>query len=57
MNNLPDCMYDYRYEASTARIVDTCMDCGEFIYEGDTYYDIHGMIICSTCINEYKKEV
>lgn len=56
MNNLPDCMYEYRYERKEPRIVDTCLDCGEFIYEGDTCYDIHGMVICETCMSGYKKE-
>ncbi|MBE6066134.1 MAG: hypothetical protein E7211_00320 [Clostridium lundense] len=56
MDNIPDCCYDYRYEAPTAKIVDTCIDCGEFIYEGEEYYDIRGMIICSKCMSEYKRE-
>ena len=54
MSDLPNCMYDYRHEAPSPRIVDTCIDCGEFIVEGQEYYDIHGMIICKDCLNEYK---
>ena len=51
---LPDCMYDYRFEAPKPRIVDTCIKCGEFITEGQEYYDISGMVICKECMNEYK---
>lgn len=55
MTSFPDCSYDYRYEAPKAKIVDTCIDCGDFICEGDEYYDIKGMVFCETCMRDYKK--
>lgn len=57
MNDLPDCMYDYRYEHPEAKIVDTCMDCGKFIYAGEEYYDIQGMIFCEDCMRNYRKNI
>ncbi|MDF2883831.1 MAG: phiCTC2B 13 [Clostridiaceae bacterium] len=56
MDNLPETCYEYRPEQPKAKIVDTCIDCGEFIYEGEEYYDIHGMIICQSCMDDYKKD-
>lgn len=56
MDKLPDCCYEYRPERPKACIVDTCMNCGEFIYEGEEYYDIDGKILCENCISECKKE-
>ncbi|EPY2274541.1 hypothetical protein ACXAUS_003440 [Clostridium sporogenes] len=55
MNKLPDCCYDYRYEAPKAHIVDTCNICGNDIYEGDEYYNIENLNICNNCIDEFKK--
>ncbi|MFU0784273.1 hypothetical protein [Clostridium sp.] len=56
MDNIPDCQYDYHYEAPKAQIIDTCIDCGNFIYEGEGYYDIRGIILCEDCMREYKNE-
>ncbi|WP_434302690.1 hypothetical protein [Clostridium botulinum] len=55
MVNLPDCCYDYRYEAPKVKIVDRCDICGNNIYEGDDYYYISHMNICNNCIDEFKK--
>lgn len=55
MPNLPDSMYEYRYERPQAQQVDTCSDCKEPIYEGDMYYDINGKIICEDCLKDYEK--
>ena len=30
-----------------------CDVCGETIYEGEEYYEIHGDTICSECIRDY----
>ncbi|MCR1933558.1 hypothetical protein NSA27_02425 [Clostridium tepidum] len=56
MDNLPDCCYDYRYEAPSAKIVDICNICGNNIYEGEEYYDFHGDIVCYDCSDEYIRE-
>ena len=53
---LPNCCYDYRYEADEASIVDRCCECGANIYEGEECYDIHGEIICEDCMDDFKKE-
>ena len=55
MDNLPDCQYEYKPEEPTLRIVDVCMDCGNFIMEHEQYYDIKGMVFCENCMDEYKK--
>jgi formylmethanofuran dehydrogenase subunit E len=52
---MPDFCYDYRYERPLAKAVDTCNICGEDIYEGESYYDIENIIICNSCIEEFKK--
>lgn len=54
MNNIPDCMYNYRYEFEKASIVDNCCNCDCNICEGDEYYDIDGIILCEECIRDYK---
>jgi hypothetical protein len=51
---LPDCCYEYREEQPKARIIEACMDCDSDIYEGDEYYDIQGMVICTECMAKYK---
>ncbi len=51
-----DCMYDNRPERTIAAVVDNCKDCGCDLYEGESYYDIEGMILCTECIEEYRKE-
>jgi len=59
MNNVPDCMYDYRYdryEGYESEIVDKCSVCDCDIYEGETYYDIDGLILCEECLSDYRKE-
>lgn len=55
MDNLPDCCYDYRHKTPKAKIVDTCMECDDLIYEGEIYYDIKGMIFCKDCMKHYEK--
>lgn len=39
------------------RVFTTCDWCGSKIYEGDTYFDIHGLILCADCLIEGKREV
>lgn len=53
MNDIPDCMYDYRREEPPAKIVDVCDFCGGNIYEGEEYYDFNGDIRCELCVDEY----
>ena len=43
MSNLPDSMYDYRYELPLAKIVGVCMMC-------------FGDVICKDCLKDYIKE-
>lgn len=33
-----------------------CDWCGGFIYLGTEYYDIHGEILCASCVEDCKKE-
>lgn len=52
-------MYDYRYdryEVYESEIVDKCSVCDCDIYEGETYYDIDGLILCEECLSTYRKE-
>jgi hypothetical protein len=35
--------------------VDTCQVCGCNIFEHEEYYDIYGILICRSCIKDYKK--
>lgn len=55
MSNLPDSMYDYRYEQEKAEVVDICMVCNREIYEGESYYDFSGDIVCEDCLSDYVK--
>lgn len=34
----------------------TCDWCGEEIFIGDDYYDIHGEILCAECVGDCRKE-
>lgn len=52
---LPDCCYDYRYEAPQAQVITVCDICGEDICSGDSYYRIGNGEICSDCIDEFKE--
>lgn len=45
--------YGY-YEPEPVRF-DTCSECGETIYEGDTYYLLCGNPICEDCIEKGKR--
>ena len=56
MSNLPDNMYDYRYEHKKAEVVDICMVCNREIYEGESYYDFAGDVVCNDCLKDYIKE-
>lgn len=61
MNELPDCMYDYRddlayrYERDDEPVVaGACVECGETIYEHQTHYIFNKIdCVCKDCINEY----
>lgn len=53
--NAMDNMYQYRYEASKPKVIDTCQECGYDIYEGQEYYDIYGKILCDECVENFKK--
>lgn len=55
MSKIPDCMYDYRPEFPHNISVDTCNECGNQIYTGEEYFDIHGTIICEKCIDNFRK--
>lgn len=56
MNNVPECMYDYRYEAQKAIVVDVCDVCGNGIYNGDEYYQFGTDTVCEDCVNDYIRE-
>ncbi|AJA42832.1 hypothetical protein DP145_01570 [Clostridium tetani] len=55
MDNLPDCQYEYGYEAPIMQIAEECSICGHEIYEGDEYYHIDNLKICEDCILDFKK--
>jgi len=54
MSTIPDCQYDYGYEEPKAIIVTTCNECDRNINEGDEYYEIDGVTLCTDCIEEFK---
>lgn len=56
MDKLPNCMYDYRYEAPKAKVINTCTRCGGDICEGDEYYQFGTDVICEKCVNDYIRE-
>lgn len=55
MSRLAESMYDYRYERKEPKTVDTCSDCGCYIYFGEEYYDVGGKIFCEECMDSYKR--
>ena len=46
-------MFGKYFDESKVRY--TCSLCGEPIYVGDDYYEIHGDAICEVCIDDSKK--
>lgn len=56
MSNLPDSMYDYRHEQKKAEVVDICMVCNRYIFEGESYYAFTDDVVCEDCLNDYVKE-
>ena len=34
-----------------------CTECGNAIYNGESYYEIDGMIICEVCMNNFYKRI
>jgi hypothetical protein len=55
MNNLPDCQYEYGYEAPKAIVIEHCTDCNEEILDGDEYYLINSTTrLCDDCMGTYK---
>lgn len=55
MSRLTDTMYDYRPEIKALKIIDICSECGDNIYYGKEYYEINGKIICTECMDYFKK--
>lgn len=60
MNELPNCMYDYRddlsyrYERDDEPVVaGACVECGDTIYTHQTYYNFNSEYVCSNCKDEY----
>lgn len=56
---LPETCYDYRENMlikSTTEPSKTCENCGEGIYEGEAYYNVHGAIYCVECISDCERE-
>lgn len=49
-------MYDYRPEQPPAEVLDVCMVCNRYIFEGESYYDFSGDIVCKDCLSNYVKE-
>jgi len=56
MSNLPDSMYDYRYEQEKAEVLDVCLVCQRDILKGESYYDFAGDVVCNDCLKDYVKE-
>lgn len=56
MNNLPESIYDYRYEREEATIVDHCNECDRDIYEGEEYYTFGTYNVCDDCIDTYVRQ-
>ena len=60
MNELPDCMYDYREELSyryerndEPEIAGACVECGETMYSDEEYYLFKTECVCEKCKDEY----
>ena len=63
MNNLPDCMYDYReefsyrYEKDDEPVVaGACVECGETIYTHEDHYIFKTECVCEKCKDEYVEQ-
>lgn len=48
-----DCMYDNRYERTSAKIIDICNECYGNIYEREMYYTFGTHNVCEDCIDDY----
>lgn len=59
MDNIPECMYDYRYdrfEANEAnKIIGVCLHCENELYSEDEPYEIGKIFICQHCIEYFKR--
>ena len=52
---LTDFLYNGSYEMPTAQPIHSCYDCGDYIYDGEHYYEIDGCIVCEDCIVNFRK--
>lgn len=59
MNELPDCMYDYRPDnlEDSKKYIGDCHVCGQEIYEGDDYRYRNGALMHDDCVDEYENEL
>ena len=37
------------------RLYSSCDWCGAEIYDGDTFYNVHGEVLCAACIRDCKE--
>jgi len=54
--NVPDNMYQYRYQREILKGKETCKECGYKIHEGEYFYILEDEIICDECILVYLKK-
>lgn len=53
---LPETCYHYRFHIYEVDPVMECEICHQEIYEGDIYYDVKGLIMCTECISDCERE-
>lgn len=53
IERLRDALYPNPLENTQIRII--CQNCGEYLYDGDTYYPDLG--VCEYCLQDYKEIV
>lgn len=53
---LPETCYHYRRDIYEVEPVMECEICHQEIYEGDIYYDVKGLIMCTECISDCERE-
>ena len=50
--NIPDCMYEYKYERQSAKKVKSCKECKCDVYVGETAYIIGNDLYCEECVRK-----
>ena len=54
--NIPDCMYEYKYERQSAKKVRNCNECNCDLYEGEEVFAIGDYVYCEDCVRKVELE-